>query len=544
MRATVFSLAGLLLFLASPSAQARDYYQLQRAGWVNGGLVLGWGNHEAFIFRIRRGGAGPYEQEWRQWLSEHSEETVLAAKKAGIEVFHTHGYKGFGYEAEKDEMKLLAGLSKLVHKHGMKLDTYSQVMTIVPETFFPEEPRAADWVQRMPDGTPILLTYGFQQSYRYKPSMLHPGYREYYKEKILRTLIGKCDTDLLHFDNYDCNLEPESDRSPTAVKAFRAYLAKKYPTDSLRTERFGLTDFSYVDPPMWNQTNRPGAIDVIRDPVQQEWIDFRCWAMADWLREMVEFAKELKPTVAVDVNPHGLIGRNRAFQTALWHPWFMKYTELIWSEEQNYADYDSRGVITSKIRTYKLGRTLDNWILTYKGTDLQHAENLAFNQTIGNIGLGQDDTPNDRYHKFYLKYRNLYTGTVNREDAALLRSYATMAYNNHRAALEQCMFEQAMIQGQVPFDLIFDEQMDDLARYRVIVLAGQDNLADEHLARIEKFVESGGGLVLTGMSASRDHWGRLRPRPGLAGVMEMDSSWNATASSYHDRIRSSRGGRV
>ncbi len=534
----------LLCVFAVAPATGRDYYQENRASWVNNGLILGWGSHEAFIFRIRRGGAGPYEHEQRKWLAEHSEQTVVAAKRAGIEVFHTHGYKGFGYEAEKDEMQQLASLSKLVHKHGMKLDTYSQVMTIVPETFFVEEPRAVDWVQRMPDGTPILLTYGYQQSYRYKPSMIHPGYREYYKEKILRTLVEQCDTDLLHFDNFDCNPEPESDRSPTAVKAFRSYLENKYPTRSQRIERFGHADFSYLDPPMFNNPHSPSGIGVIRDPVQQEWVDFRCWAMADWLREMVEFARELKPSVAIDVNPHGLLGRNRAYQTALWHPWFMKYTEVIWSEEQNTANYNDNGVVVSKIRTFKMGRTLDNYILTYKETDRQHAENLAFNQTLGNISLGRKGTPSDRYHKFYLKYRHLYTGTVNREDAALLRSYATMAYDNSRAALEQCMFEQAMIQGQVPFDLVFDEQMDDLDRYRVIVLAGQNNLADEHIARIEQFVDNGGGLVVTGMSGSRDHWGRSRPVPGLARVMEINDSWNSSSTGYNDKITSSRGGRV
>ena len=41
----------------------------------------------------------------------------------------------------------------------------------------------------------------------------------------------------------------------------------------------------------------------------------------------------------------------------------------------------------------------------------------------------------------------------------MLRSYASMAYDNHRAELEQCMFEQAMIQTQVPFDLVFDEDV-------------------------------------------------------------------------------------
>ena len=156
-----------------------------------------------------------------------------------------------------------------------------------------------------------MLTYDHQQSYRYKPSMVHPGYREYYKEKILRTLIEKCDTDFLHFDNFDCNPEPESDQSPVAAEAFRSYLERKYPTAEQQIERFGHTNIRLIDPPLWNRPNQPNDIRVILDPVQQEWIDFRCWAMADWLRDMVTFAKSLKPDIAVDVNPHGLLGRNR-----------------------------------------------------------------------------------------------------------------------------------------------------------------------------------------------------------------------------------------
>lgn len=94
--------------------QGAKRYQEHRAAWVDDGLVLGWGTHEPLIFRVRKGGGAPYEELEKQWLREHSEETVIAAKEAGIEVYHTHGYKGFGYEAEKEEMAQLAELSRLV----------------------------------------------------------------------------------------------------------------------------------------------------------------------------------------------------------------------------------------------------------------------------------------------------------------------------------------------------------------------------------------------------------------------------------------------
>ncbi|HLA40911.1 MAG TPA: beta-galactosidase trimerization domain-containing protein, partial [Candidatus Glassbacteria bacterium] len=395
-------------------------------------------------------------------------------------------------------------------------------------------------------GQPIRLSYGFQQSYRYKPSIIHPDYRQYYKEKILRTLIQKCDTDLLHFDNFDCNEEPESDKSLVAVQAFHDYLKRKYATDKQRIERFGHTNLDLVEPPIWNQTNRAANIREIVDPAQQEWIDFRCWAMADWLQEMTGFARSLKPEIAIDVNPHGILGRNRAFQAALWHPWFMKYTELIWSEEENYADYDDRGVLISKIRTFKLGRTLDNVILTYKANDLQHAENLAFNQILANVNQLNRNSAEYKYYKFYLANRDLYTGTRNREDVALLRSYASMAYDNQRAELDQCMFEQALIQGQVPFDLVYDEQMSDLSRYKVIVLAGQNNLTDENVGRIKEFVERGGGLVFTGESSSNDGWARQRPQPALASLAGLERTIGPRFGrrAFSNKVEVGRGGKV
>ncbi|MBN2288772.1 MAG: beta-galactosidase, partial [Candidatus Glassbacteria bacterium] len=550
MKAFLLGTACFLAVSATAPAAEKSHYQQQRAGWVDNGLIIDGPSHESYLFRVRRGGSGVRTDEWERWLDEHKESTVIAYKNAGTEVFHTHGYKGFGYEAEKQEIQMLKDLSKLVHKHGMKLDTYCQIMTLVPETFFAEEPRAADWVQRDYLGKPILLTYGFQQSYRYKPNLAHPEYRKYYKEKIIKTLVAECKTDLLHFDNFDCNLEPESDHSPVTVEAFHSYLRRKY-TREQQLERFGHANIHLIDPPLWNQTNNPRNIRVVVDPVQQEWIDFRCWVMADFLREITEYARSINPEVAVDTNPHGLFGVNRAFNVALWHPWFMKYSEIIWSEETNQADYTDWGVLVSKIRTYKLGRTLDNYILAYMGSARMLAENLAFNQTLGYFSLQGKGSPqyelNKRYYDFYQAHRSLFTGTRNREDAALLRSYHTMAYDNHRAELEQCMFEQAMIQEHVPFDLVFDEQMADLSPYRVLVLVGQNNLADEHLGRIEKFVEAGGGLVVTGSTSRFDKWGRRRPAPGLARVLEIDQSWKpggGPAGGFANEVKITRGGRV
>jgi len=101
-----------------------------------------------------------------QYERAQSEEVIRRLKEQGVEVFHTHLYKGFGMAAEKAEMEDARRTAALSHRYGLKVDSYIQWNTLMYETFFAEEPRAKDWVQRDADGRPILLTYGFEQSWR------------------------------------------------------------------------------------------------------------------------------------------------------------------------------------------------------------------------------------------------------------------------------------------------------------------------------------------------------------------------------------------
>lgn len=87
----------------------------------------------------------------------------------GVEVFHTHLYKGFGMAAEGSGMEETKKAVAIVHRYEMKADTGIQWNTMMYETFFAEEPRAVNWIQRDVACLPILLTYGCQQSFRYRP---------------------------------------------------------------------------------------------------------------------------------------------------------------------------------------------------------------------------------------------------------------------------------------------------------------------------------------------------------------------------------------
>ena len=129
-------------------------------------------------------------------------------------------------------------------------------------------------------------------------------------------------------------------------------------------------------------SNPPQRMEIIFDPAIQEWVDFRCQVMADALRQMAEYARSLNPEVAIEINPHGITGGNRAWEAAIDHPRLLTSTDVFWTEEPNPAQYLPDGRLVSKIRSYKLARAFKNILLAYiADSEVAMAEGLAFNQT-------------------------------------------------------------------------------------------------------------------------------------------------------------------
>jgi hypothetical protein len=407
----------------------------------------------------------------------------------------------------------------IAHRYGMKVDSYIQWNTMMYETFFAEESRAKDWIQRDVSGLPILLVYGYQQSFRHRPCFTHQEYLDYLK-KIVRYAVVEVKTDFIHFDNFDLNPEPDSCHCVECVEGFRAFLRAKY-TPERRRERFGFENTDYVNPPQWNRENPPEKMVSIFDPALQEWIDFRCQVLADALRQMAEYIRSLNPNVAVEINPHGITGGNRAWENAIDHARLLTSTDVYCTEEENPCVYLPDGRLIGKIRSYKLARAFDN-ILQADMVDnpVAMAECLAFNQTLGFAGVAPLPPEMLRHVAFYRKNRELYLGTEDVATVGVLRSYASITYHHARAQLSAILVEQALIQSRVPFHLIFDEPSLDLTKLQVLVLPDSECLSDAQLARIHSFVEGGGGLVAIGEAGLYDEWRRLRVEPGLTGLVD------------------------
>jgi len=490
-----------------------------------------WPSNEPLMFERRRGRSTTDVEE--QYKIAHSEENVKKMADVGVELLgNVHFYKGFGFELEKEEMQNTKKLAELAHKYGIKFSVYVG-STMFIETIFASEPKSKEWWQRDQDGAPI--TYSGHGTYRYLSCQNQESYIEYMK-KILKYAVEEIKADRIFFDNPGIGKpEPQSCQCPACVRKFREFLRKKYDNETLR-RRLGFTTLDGVVPPRYDAFNQPWTMATIDDPLRQEWIDFRCQTKVNFYRKMNDYIKKLDPSVPVSLNIKGVYGRNRAFIEAIDHARFEGICEDMVMDSGVSAGVAEDGALVSEIRSFKAARTLNMAVHSPPGGDgkIEWATAIAFNKLVEVPGFGYDGGPfRPRgpetlcYYDFFTDHRDLYTDTENIADAAILRSFASMAYNNYDTHLSTILFEQTLIQAKVPFDVIFDKNLKNLSKWKVLVLANQESLSDAQLELIRGFVKKGGGLVATEATSLYDEWRRSRRQYGLADLFGFEKPGEA-----------------
>lgn len=510
-----------------PASQPPSETPLPRPAWLKKEPLIVAGNWDSMsIFRRRVGGNPVWQEE--DYAREHTEETVRKLKELGVTMAVIHFYKGYGMRAESEQLEDSRKLTALCRKYGIRVGVYVG-STVAYETFLAEAPDAIDWFVPPYLGKPVFY-HG--QSFRKRVYFMHPGYREYMK-RVLDIAIKDLKVDLIHFDNTSLQAQAPVFYHAQAVSDFRDFLSTKYTPEMLK-KRLGFSEVRFIEPPIVD-----GAVSVLNDPLVQEWADFRCRQLAAYYGEMERHIRGLNPEVAVENNPHsGVSGINTVWEQGVDYPRLLAHTDVVWSEEGNKAGVTPDGVLLSKIRTFKMASVLNNSIFTYtggaQGSTLQMAEAMTYNRrNLGMVGgvLAGYDTPADQrnYIRFYRDNFDLYRDSVSRSDVAVLHSFASLAFNNDRPWQSAMLFEQALIQAKVPFDIIFDDHLKDLSKYRVLVLADQECLTDEQLEQVRGFVAAGGGLVATEHTSLYTGWRQRRRDFGLRDLFGVSFSVSPAA---------------
>jgi hypothetical protein len=359
-------------------------------------------------------------------------------------------------------------------------------------------------------GEPVI--YGGTQYFRRRPYFAHPGYKKYIKE-ILRTGIKEIKTDLIHFDNPANQAVPEVFHHPQAIKDFREFLHQKYTPEEL-TARIGFSNTDYLRPPRYVAPKKMRTFD---DPVAQEWLDFRCQKLADHYQELASFIRRMNSEVAVEINPHGITGVNRAWESSVDFARLLPHVDFFWCEDGNPAGITEQGALVSNIRSYKLARAFGNTVFNGIGNSvLMMAENLAFNPHL----LTRPSLTLKPFVDFYLNhYDECYRDTESVANVAIFRNFPSMAYNNFDTYQSTILFEQSLLQGHIPFDLVYEPHLEDLSKYDVLVLANQESMSQDEIDLIDVFVKGGGALVATENSSQFTEWRRRRPALGLEGIL-------------------------
>jgi hypothetical protein len=353
--------------------QEKPAAALSKPSWLKNEPLIIAGNWDSMpIFRRRVGGNPVWQEE--DYQKEHTEETVSKLKDLGVTMAVIHFYKGFGLEAEKEQLEYSRKLAALCKRHGIKVGVYVG-STIAYETFLLEKPEAEEWFAPPYLGKPVFYS---GQTFRKRVYFMHPGYRQYMK-RVLQLAVQDLKVDLIHFDNTSLQAQAPIFFHPQAVQDFRDFLKAKY-SPALLKKRLGFSDVRYVEPPPYD---RP--LSTIDDPLFQEWADFRCQQLTNYYAEMESYIRGMNPQVAVESNPHlGISGVNTVWTEGVDYPRLLSHMDVVWTEEGNEAGVTPHGILVSKIRTYKMAALLKNSIFTYTGgvggATLQMAEAMAYNR--------------------------------------------------------------------------------------------------------------------------------------------------------------------
>jgi hypothetical protein len=464
-----------------------------------------WLTHEPLDFLLRRG--DHFDDEPARYAQMIDPDNIKRIADAGVVWSRIFFYKGFGLEYEKPHIDQAKIAADLMHQLGMKVSLYVGG-TMFTETFYRETPEAVNWEQR--DQWDHWVPYGIQ-TYRHYACPNEPAYRDYIK-RVIKIGVQDLRADELAFDNIMLQAEPESCRCPRCMKAFGEFLRRGYPTTKAATRRFGLPDTDWIRLNQWDSPEQPLALEVLDDPVLQEWTRFRCETLGKYSNDFYDYTKSLNPNTAVHFNIKGVYSFNRYWTNAVYHPFYAGRIDVMSFDTVGYDEHiDFTGALVSQIRSYKIARRLGTSCEDAFDNDVRAAVHLAF----GYQKPGLTATPNGGaafnvftpLMEFFREYNDRYfTATDNVADVAVLRNWPSMAYSISAAYVPATLMEQVLIQHKVPFDLLFEEQLDGIANYSAVILAGQECVSDAQAALLLQYVRNGGTLVIAANTGQFNQW--------------------------------------
>jgi Beta-galactosidase len=481
---------GSLAAVAAPAAATRWQQRADAKRALARGIT--WLTHEPIEFIIRRDGEKPGLAEQYRRMCDAVNIKQMAA--AGVRWGRIFFYKGFGLNHEKAHMDIARRVVDQMHSLGMKVSLYVGG-TMFYETLYTEIPEAAGWEQRDSFNRPVPY---MNQTFRRFACPNEPAYRAYIK-RVLDIGVREFGAEEIAFDNFVLQDEPKSCRCPRCMKAFDEFLRGRSPH----------LHAAQLKP--WKTPDEPERLRTIDDPVLQEWVRFRCQSLANCAADLYGYVKSLNPQTACLLNIKGVYSFNRYWTAAVYHPMFAGHIDLMAFDTGGYDEHidASTGALVSQIRSYKAARLINTSCEDTLESPVRAAVHMAFGMqkpgampTPWGSGAHNVFTPQMEFFREYNE--RFYTDTEPVADVAVLHNWPSMAYSINATAIPVTLLEQVLIQYKVPFEILFDEEIDGLPQYGAVILAEQECVSYEQQRKLLDYVRGGGTLVVTGNTGRFD----------------------------------------
>ena len=517
-----------------------------------------FGAWEPLAHRIRGGYAPEHARTEDVYAWEHSEEFIKGLKDRGFNLFITHFSKGFGIEAEAEEYENTRRVAELCHKHGMYVGGYIRYATFIPETMEHEMP---DCIEQFASRTASGAFARYNTQYwRYIPCPSSTEFLEYL-DRIIEIGVSDIGLDCLHVDGLKIWPEPRACHCARCTAGFRKWLAQHYPTARARKERLGIASVDHVEPPEFVAAGRLSLpLPIIRDPVAQEWMFFRCGLLAGVWKSIVAAAHRRNRECVVQGNSSFYPSLNAAWASG------MEISQLaqagsdgFFTEEGNAPDLTPDGRLHGYFETFKKLRRLGFQVFTYNRepkymgyaamTDPERlkrgmAHQMAFN--LDSAGVfhaqvkpGQWPVAVPEYMAFHRDRRALFRNAGQAHDVAVYYSERTRALNCGTPIITSLLARDVMLRGHVPFGFLLAERRKGMAEFRCLVLPEVECMTEAEAADLAAYVRNGGGLLVLGANTGRyDELRRLHRENVLAAQLGIE--WSADSSAFTVRVGKGR----
>ena len=500
----------------------------KRPAWMKEGIVMAgnWSSithrkHESRMPWVQSGFGLTDDEAEILYRKEISAEMADRLKAKGVTFVMIPLWSGMGsYQDELPGMEDSKRFAELIHARGMRVGVYIHRGSL-SRGFLTDRPDAYDWLAWPSfDSSFTTPPPPKEKSPGYPVYRNHPGYQKFMRT-VIDYAVNEVKADLVHFDNYVFS----SGLSPWAIEDFRNYLRNKY-TPAVLKEHFGGEDLKEV--------GKLAHANI--EPASLEWRLFQAWMFGESYRRLSDYARSLNREVATEMNAGGL---SVGFRGPIDLSQMLPHGDAFWNEQAMRGWKPDQRLLHSGIRTYKLARLYSQSAFTYTPSRLACSEALAFNgDCMGclywfmyaklNWAVSTDGTADDTFApetRFYNGHRDLFDEGDIITDVAVLRGRATNINGPTEAINNAYLFEQAMITEHIPFEIIFDQHLDDLSKYRAVALPDVRMMEDEQIKKLLDYVESGGGLVVTDQTASQDHWRRPQDK-GIGRFFQKPVNWS------------------